>query len=66
MMFKSRLCWPGKTLMFTIMLFEPWLNSSSCRLGKLHHCSEITSGPWDASVYPTCPRTTLQYFSHED
>jgi hypothetical protein len=25
-----------------------------CFLGKLHRCSEITSGSWDASDYPTC------------
>jgi hypothetical protein len=31
-----------------------------CRHGKLHRCSEITSGPWDAPDYPTCPRTPLQ------
>jgi hypothetical protein len=24
-----------------------------CRRGKLHHCSEITSGSWDAPDYPT-------------
>jgi hypothetical protein len=29
-------------------------------LGKLHRCSEITSGSWDASDYPTCERTPLQ------
>jgi hypothetical protein len=23
-------------------------------LGKLHHCSELTSGSWDAPDYPTC------------
>jgi hypothetical protein len=27
------------------------------RLGKLHSCSEITSGSWDAPDYPTCSRT---------
>jgi hypothetical protein len=31
-----------------------------CRLGKLHHCSEITSGSWYALDYPTCQRTPLQ------
>jgi hypothetical protein len=53
-------------------LFESWkmlkftFSSSSCvngghyRLGKLHRCSEITSGSWDAPDYPTCPRTPLQ------
>jgi hypothetical protein len=29
-------------------------------LGKLHHCSEIMSGLWDAPDYPTCPHTLLQ------
>jgi hypothetical protein len=36
-----------------------------CRLGKLHCCSEITSGSWDASDYPTCPRKLMQYFGYE-
>jgi hypothetical protein len=31
-----------------------------CRLGKLHPCSEITSGSRDEPDYPTCPRTPLQ------
>jgi hypothetical protein len=31
-----------------------------CRLGKLHRCSEITSGSWDARDYTTCPCTPLQ------
>jgi hypothetical protein len=31
-----------------------------CRLGKLHHCLEITFGSWDAPGYPTCPHTPLQ------
>jgi hypothetical protein len=30
------------------------------RLGKLHRCSEIRSGSWDAPDYPTCPRASLQ------
>jgi hypothetical protein len=29
------------------------------RLGKLHHCSEITSGSWDAPDYPTCHSSSL-------
>jgi hypothetical protein len=29
-----------------------------CR-GKLHRCSEITSGSWAAPDYPTCPHTPL-------
>jgi hypothetical protein len=43
-------------------------NSSICVNGgivvmeKLHRCSEITSGSWDAPHYPTCPRTP---FTHE-
>jgi hypothetical protein len=28
-----------------------------CRLGKLHRCSEITSGLLDEPDYTTCPRT---------
>jgi hypothetical protein len=36
-----------------------------CRLLKLYRCSEITSGSWDASDYPTCSRLPLQKFSHE-
>jgi hypothetical protein len=31
-----------------------------CRLGKLHRCSEITPGSWDAPDYSTCPRIPLQ------
>jgi hypothetical protein len=36
-----------------------------CELGlyhleKLHLCLEITSGLWDASDYPKCPRAPLQ------
>jgi hypothetical protein len=31
-----------------------------CHLGKLHHCSEITSGSWDVPYYPTYPHTPLQ------
>jgi hypothetical protein len=31
-----------------------------CCLGKLHHCLETASGPWDAPDYPTCPHTPLQ------
>jgi hypothetical protein len=34
-----------------------------CHIGKLHR-SEM-SGSWDAPDYPTCPRTTLQYFDRE-
>jgi hypothetical protein len=30
------------------------------RLGKLHHCSEITTESWDAPDYPTCSRIPLQ------
>jgi hypothetical protein len=30
------------------------------RLGKLHHCSAITSGSWDAPDHPTSPCTPLQ------
>jgi hypothetical protein len=31
-----------------------------CPFEKLHRCSEITSGSWDATDYPTCPRASLQ------
>jgi hypothetical protein len=31
-----------------------------CRLEKLHRFSKTTSGSWDASDYPTCPRAALQ------
>jgi hypothetical protein len=31
-----------------------------CRLGKLHHCSEMISGLWAAPDYPICTRTPLQ------
>jgi hypothetical protein len=30
-----------------------------CRLGKLHRCSERTSGSWDESVYPNLPTYSL-------
>jgi hypothetical protein len=29
------LCWSGKVLKFTFMLFKPWLNSSSCVNGGI-------------------------------
>jgi hypothetical protein len=31
-----------------------------CRLGKLHRCSELTPGSWDAPDYPTCSYISLQ------
>jgi hypothetical protein len=59
------LYWPRKMLKFIIMLFKPWLNSSSCvewgqcHLGKLHHCLNIMPGSLDIPDYPTCPCTPL-------
>jgi hypothetical protein len=50
-----------QTMIEELQLYE----EGHCRLGKLHRCSEIMSGSWGASDYPTCPRTPLQYFFHE-
>jgi hypothetical protein len=35
-----------------------------CRLEKLHRCSGITSGSWDAAGYPTCPRPCTTISKH--
>jgi hypothetical protein len=58
--------WAGQEICrtSTFMIFKPWLNSSGCGmrhclLAKLHFCSDITSGSWDAPDYPTCPRTAI-------
>jgi hypothetical protein len=40
-----------QTMTKQFQLFE-W---GHCIHGKLHRCSEMTSGSWDAPEYPTCP-----------
>jgi hypothetical protein len=38
------LCWPGKMLKFTFMLFKPWLNSRAVWMGALSSWKNISFG----------------------